>query len=103
MTRGLSGFRRPCAYTISPYIHATFSSSGFQSLNFLNALRFSPEMGSVASAVASPPRSGSMKRYWRIPLDSQIETAARSAISSGTEQITKDEMSSGLPKRIPAS
>lgn len=52
MTRGLPGFRRACAYTTSPYVHATFSYSGFQSGNFLNALRFSPEMGSVANAVA---------------------------------------------------
>lgn len=103
MTRGLSSFRRTCAYTTSPWIHATFSYSGFQSGNFLKALRCSLEMGSVANAVAWSPRSLSMKRYWRMPFRLQIAAAWRNAVSSGTEHTTNDDTSFGLPKRMPAS
>jgi hypothetical protein len=109
MTCGPSGLRRACAYTISPYVHATFSAfstlsfCGFQSGNFLKALRLSLGMGSVANAVAWLSRSFSMKRYWRMPFRLQAAAAERRESSSGTEHTTKDETSSGLPKRMPAS
>jgi len=89
--------------TTSPYVHATSATSGFQSGNFLNAFRLSPEMGSVAKAVAWYPRSSSMKMYCRTPLGPHAAAAARSAVSSGTEQTTSEEMPLWFPKRMPAS
>ena len=102
MTCGLPGFRRACAYTISPNIHETFSfsSSGFQRGSFLKTFLFSPEMGSVANAVAWPSRSGSMNRCRRMPFRLQAPATARRASSSATEHTTNEETLCGLPKCI---
>lgn len=80
-------------YTTSPYIHETSATSGVQSGNFLKNFRASPEIGSVANAVAWSPKSSSTKRYCRMPRSEQFAAARRSAASSGTVQKTIDEMS----------